>query len=554
MKKIKIFLILLVLFISISTVSAEGNFTSLQEEIDSSTDSIDITQDYAYDNETDYEYIGGIVIEKNDFTINGNGYTIDGSNQARIFDIAGSNITINNLNFINANRTGRSSGAIYASGSITLNNVTFTNNIAANGGAIITFGQTTINNATFTNNQATDNGGAIVTLDLTTINNATFTNNTATKYGGALLIQGITIISNSTFTNNTATKYGGALYAQYPSAISNSTFTNNIAELGGSIFSENEMHIDNTVFSNTTSEYATAIFAESNMTIENCKFINLTATKTAGAIAFKGSRNVYIKGCEFIDTISYKNGGAVYADINGERRDSNRNVTILDTLFENAYSEFGGAYVQLGGQLLMNNSYFLNNHNTYNGGAIFISDTHSKITNCTFDSNGGISDEYPSYGGAMYCDNSTLVLSDCAFVNNTADSGNAIYAYDVDYTISCSEFVNNTNALYSVFDRKSNLDNNTYNNDSLSTNNTYYNSMMNRTGMKLEIINNIDVTTIPTRFDLRDWGWVSPIKDQGHTGACWAVSMVNTLESALLKSCGIMTNISTNNMKNSMYL
>ena len=43
-KEIKIFLILLVLFISISTVSAERNFTSLQKEIDSSTDSIEITQ------------------------------------------------------------------------------------------------------------------------------------------------------------------------------------------------------------------------------------------------------------------------------------------------------------------------------------------------------------------------------------------------------------------------------------------------------------------------------------------------------------------------------
>ena len=33
MKKIKIFLILLVLFISISTVFAEENFTTLQDEI-----------------------------------------------------------------------------------------------------------------------------------------------------------------------------------------------------------------------------------------------------------------------------------------------------------------------------------------------------------------------------------------------------------------------------------------------------------------------------------------------------------------------------------------
>ena len=46
MNAIKIFLILLVLFISIGTVSAEGNFTSLENEIDASAESIKITQNY----------------------------------------------------------------------------------------------------------------------------------------------------------------------------------------------------------------------------------------------------------------------------------------------------------------------------------------------------------------------------------------------------------------------------------------------------------------------------------------------------------------------------
>lgn len=45
MKIIKILLVLIVLFISISAVSAEGNFTALQDEIDSSTDTLDINQD-----------------------------------------------------------------------------------------------------------------------------------------------------------------------------------------------------------------------------------------------------------------------------------------------------------------------------------------------------------------------------------------------------------------------------------------------------------------------------------------------------------------------------
>ena len=92
MKKINYFLILLVLFISISAVSAEdGNFTSLQRDIQLSTDSIELTQNYVYDNSTDSELKNGIFINEDNFVVNGNGHTIDGSNQSRIFLINGSN-------------------------------------------------------------------------------------------------------------------------------------------------------------------------------------------------------------------------------------------------------------------------------------------------------------------------------------------------------------------------------------------------------------------------------------------------------------------------------
>lgn len=156
MMKIKIFLVLLVLFISISVVSAEGNFTALQEEIDSSTHTIEIKQDYIYDNATDGKLENGIEIDKNNYVINGNGYTIDASNQAGIFEIIGDNITISNLNLINAR--GKTGGAIYSGGNIILNNVTFKNNYADTGGAIFTRNQITINNSTFTNNRAIMDG------------------------------------------------------------------------------------------------------------------------------------------------------------------------------------------------------------------------------------------------------------------------------------------------------------------------------------------------------------------------------------------------------------
>ena len=149
MKMIKILLVLIFLFISISAVSAEGNFTALQNDIDSSTGSIDIKQDYAYDNTSDYKLNSGILINKSDITINGNGHTIDGSNQARIFNITANNIIISNIIFANGNINEGLGGALHSSGSVTLNNVTFKNSNANCGGAIyVDTGKLTINGKT----------------------------------------------------------------------------------------------------------------------------------------------------------------------------------------------------------------------------------------------------------------------------------------------------------------------------------------------------------------------------------------------------------------------
>ena len=58
--------------------------------------------------------------------------------------------------------------------------------------------------------------------------------------------------------------------------------------------------------------------------------------------------------------------------------------------------------------------------------------------------------------------------------------------------------------------------------------------------------------TLPSRYDLRDWGWVSPVKDQGNMGACWIFGACGALESALLKATEIEYGLSENNMQNNM--
>lgn len=149
---------------------------------------------------------------------------------------------------------------------------------------------------------------------------------------------------------------------------------------------------------------------------------------------------------------------------------------------------------------------------------------------------------------------STLNITDSKFFNNVASAGNAIYAYDTSFNIKGSTFKNNTNAIFSVFTKKYNIDkSNVFNNDTVSTNNTFYATIMVGEGMQLTPVNNtLNPDVIPTKFDLRDWGWVSPVRDQGWMGACWTFGMSAALESALLKATGIEFNVSMNNMRNVM--
>ncbi|WP_165394898.1 NosD domain-containing protein [Methanofollis fontis] len=55
---------------------------------------------------------------------------------------------------------------------------------------------------------------------------------------------------------------------------------------------------------------------------------------------------------------------------------------------------------------------------------------------------------------------------------------------------------------------------------------------------------------LPAAFDLRDEGRVTPVRDQGRCGSCWAFATYASLESTLLTDTGIAWDFSENNMKN----
>ena len=486
--------------------TGESSFSNLTDEIENTGTSLDLNQDYTFNNETDNK--NGIVICKDNFVLNGNGCTIDGKNQSRIFNITANNVTLSNLILTGGNA--EKGGAIYATGSLTLNNVTFTNNYAKiEGGAVGLYGNVIL-----------------------TCNNSDFIDNYA-EAGSAIFVQkGVLNLYNADLSSKIFNRYS------------------QIAVLANSI-----VYIENATFSNSNSSYSPALYLRSSKTsVINSKFINLRGNITSGAIGVRMGGDLYVKNCEFINTSSSKNAGAIFADV--LYNDYDGVVTIIDTVFKDTSSGFGGAFLQLSGNLFLNNTKFINGHATYNGGSVYLSYVNGVISNCTFDSNGvDIIEGYPTYGGAILLDMGTYNISESKFFNNNASAGAAIYAYDSAYTISNSIFENNTNPIYTFFDKQSVIDetNIFINDNNISTNNTFFATIIIGEGMQLILSNNtINVTTLPTRYDSRDWRWTSSVKAQGWMGSCWTFGMTGVLESSLLKAAGITTDFSENNMQNTM--
>lgn len=54
-----------------------------------------------------------------------------------------------------------------------------------------------------------------------------------------------------------------------------------------------------------------------------------------------------------------------------------------------------------------------------------------------------------------------------------------------------------------------------------------------------------EVSALPASIDWRDYGVVSPVKDQGHCGSCWAFAAVASIESQAAIATGYLKTLST---------
>ncbi len=325
-----------------------GNFTGLQKLITDDDDGlVELENDYKYNAEGDADLVKGIVINKN-ITIDGKGYTIDGSNSARIFQLNAHNIVIKNVTFINGHADTASDqpadwgGAIYSNGwyeNHTISDCKFYNNTAYNGGAIYWAG---------------DHGNLI---------NSEFSENNAIASGGAVFLIGyFNNIKGSTFTKNEANELGGALtwYSTEPGVLQDSNFISNVAGQNGGAVSWQKAGgqvIDSTFIGNNAPNAGALYWAGNEGTITGGKFSKNNATGNLG--------------------------GAIFVDNNDAAK-----LTITSTFEENTATKGGAIAINENSKANLTDSVFTNN-SASTGSSVFNQGTLN-VENNTFDSEKGI--------------------------------------------------------------------------------------------------------------------------------------------------------------------
>ena len=323
-------------------------------------------------------------------------------------------------------------------------------------------------------------------------------------------------VSNVNFYNR------GELFA-YNVLFANTTdYSDN--NFGGVIYSIGDVGIYNSTFLSLGSEYAGAIYQTlGNLDIVNSTFINISSSNFGGAIAINAS-NLKISNSQFNNVVSTGDAGAaIYSTCS--------NIVIDQTSFTNCSSTFG-TICQLEGNLNISNSNFTNNSAKYYGGAIYDMYGPIDVTNCRFFYNTALN------GGAISIDNTTASIKNSKFKNNNATYyGGAIYACIVkEFISSNNEFEDNyalvNNTIYNITEVPMYYGNQNY---------------------TIIVMDNTTINgSLPSKFDLRDYGYVTSIKDQASGGNCWAFAILSALESNILKANGKTYDFSEENMKNLM--
>lgn len=253
-----------------------------------------------------------------------------------------------------------------------------------------------------------------------------------------------------------------------------------------------------------------------------------------GSIIFGNNSNINVNNSSIseINITSYGYSGGFIK--------SNQNITIINSSISNVNINTGITPVY-GGIILAKEDFYLINSSIYRvnvtsmniqGGLITYAPNFKYYDFCINNSN--ISNNYFKWAyGIIYNDGSMgLNISNSKFINNTIDF---LYGNSLIYNLKGISNLNNTE-----------LTNNNIKDYSKIPENKQFMWYLNNAFEDYELVN------IPDKYDLRDYGYVTSVKNQGSSNSCWTFAAMAVLESYLLKEYGITYDLSENNLKNIM--
>ena len=240
--------------------------------------------------------------------INGNNKTINGDEQWQFISIpSGTIVNINNITITNCRAN--DSGAIENHGNLTITKtILFNNTVTENGGALINYaGNVNITESILINNTAHHNGGAIDNSGNMLVYNCTLDNNDA-SFAGSIINNGNISITQSTIKNSDAL-IGGVIINSHSTSnliITNSNISNchAITYDGGAIENHGNLIITQSILDNNTANRngGAILNTGGNLIITDSNITNNRVTNPTGyVINIANSKTVIIKDNIFIN-------------------------------------------------------------------------------------------------------------------------------------------------------------------------------------------------------------------------------------------------------------
>jgi len=358
------------------------------------------------------------------------GFTITGGNANWGYWVAyyGGGITADSAGFtladckVEGNVAAQGGGLHIGSGRASLSGCIFSGNAAIHAGGMLNGGpETTVEDCAFIDNYADTGGGATICTDAAFTRCSFVRNRAGVSTGGAVNNDcSAPTFDHCTFIENTAPYAGGAIY-NYEGhlVITHCSFVGNSSERGGGIY-QGDTHSVLTGCEFEDNEGATGggimNVGYSYPTLTDCNFTNNSAEYGGGFYNTTGSHPTLVD-CVFSDNSATQGGGAI-ASINNY---------LFSPLLKNCFltgntAHLGGAIYNDDTDMMLADCTMIRNSAGYEGGGFYNLTGTPTLERCTFVENRSEQD-----GGGMQNDDGTPLIKDCAFIANLAkDEGGGI--------------------------------------------------------------------------------------------------------------------------------